>query len=72
MAYNSNNHKMRVAHVLEVYNSIKERDIPDTRVLTILKRDHNILISYRTLMNYKGKKPSELNTNQLSIFDIAS
>ncbi|WP_370997436.1 hypothetical protein [Mucilaginibacter sp. RCC_168] len=63
---------MRVAHVLEVYNSIKERDIPDTRVLTILKRDHNILISYRTLMNYKGKKPSELNTNQLSIFDIAS
>lgn len=63
---------MRVAHVLEVYKSIKERDIPDTRIVGTLWREHNIRISYRTLMYYKSKKPSELQTPQLSLFANAS
>jgi len=72
MAYNSNNHKKKVARILAVYSSIKEADIPDTRIVAKKLPEHDIHISYRTLMNYKNIKPSELVTNQLNLFAKAS
>ncbi|MEO7212643.1 hypothetical protein [Mucilaginibacter sp.] len=71
MAYNSNNHKRRVAQILEVYNGLKESDVPDTRIVAKKLPEKGIHISYRTLMNYKGMKPSELQTEQLNLFAIA-
>lgn len=59
MAYNRHNQQKRVNYVMEKYNELKERDVPDTRILKRLAADYKIFISYRTLMYYKGLKPSE-------------
>jgi len=69
MAYNRHNQQKRVNHVMEKYKALKESDVPDTRVLKRLANDHNIHISYRTLMNYKGMKPSEYK--QPTLFEVA-
>ncbi|MFD2874053.1 hypothetical protein ACFS5N_16340 [Mucilaginibacter ximonensis] len=58
MAYNRSNQQKRVNYVMNKYNELKESDVPDTRILKRLA-EYNIFISYRTLMNYKGMKPSE-------------
>ncbi|MBD1394275.1 hypothetical protein [Mucilaginibacter glaciei] len=68
MAYNNKNHLKHVAHVLSVYKELKEADIPDTRIVKKRLPERNIHISYRTLMYYKGMKPSELNPEQLNLF----
>lgn len=44
---------------MDKYSELKERDVPDTRIVKRLAEHYNIFISYRTLMNYKGMKPSE-------------
>lgn len=67
MAYNRHNQQKKVNHILGKYAEEKEADVPDTRVLKRLADRHNIFISYRTLMNYKGMKPSEYK--QASLFD---
>jgi hypothetical protein len=72
VAYNSRNHKKKIAHVLSVYQSLKETDIPDTRIVAKKLPEHNIHISYRTLMYYKSMKPSENQETQLSLFAQAS
>ncbi|QTE39515.1 hypothetical protein J3L18_10800 [Mucilaginibacter gossypii] len=59
MAYNSKNNKKKIAHIMSVYQSIKEADIPDTRIVAKRFPEHGINISYRTLMYYKSMKPSE-------------
>lgn len=67
MAYNRHNQQKRVNHVMEKYKLLKESDVPDTKVIKRLRIEHNIFISYRTLMNYKGMKPSAYG--QATLFD---
>jgi hypothetical protein len=71
MAYNNKNHLKRVALILEVYNEVKESDIPDTRIVAKKFPERGINISYRTLMNYKNMKSSEFSTDQLNLFACA-
>lgn len=59
MAFNKDFHRQRVARIMEVYNSVKEQDIPDTFILRNIFPKHGIYISRRTFINYKGMKPSE-------------
>lgn len=51
-----------------VYKSVKETDVPDTRILRSHFPKHGIFISYRQWMNIKGMKPSEYKQVQLSLF----
>ncbi|WP_410221922.1 hypothetical protein [Pedobacter sp.] len=69
MAYNNNNKNKHIALVMEVYHKVKQPDRPDTKIVAFDLPQHNIHISYRTLMNYKAKKPSEYLT-QLSLFAV--
>ena len=68
MAYNSNNKKAQYRYIIELYKSIKQEDIPDTQIIRHKFREKGIFISYRTWMNIKAKKPSELNDGQLTLF----
>lgn len=68
MAYNSNNKKAQYRYIIELYKSIKQEDIPDTQIIRHKFREKGIFISYRTWMNIKSKKPSELNDGQLTLF----
>lgn len=69
MAYNSKNKNKQRKFILEVYNRIKQEDIPDTRIVNNLFKEYGIFISRRTWVTIKGLKPSELQDNQLSLFD---
>ncbi|SUJ26431.1 Uncharacterised protein [Sphingobacterium spiritivorum] len=67
MAYNRNNHLKKVASIIDLYNQVKEPDIPDTYILRVVFPKYNIFISRRTWVGYKGMKPSEYKA-QLSLF----
>lgn len=68
MSYNRKNYLKKVQCILEVYNSVKEVDIPDTQIVAKHFPQHKIFISYSTWKNIKGMKPSEYNSNQLALF----
>jgi len=61
MAYTRTNHLKKVASIIDLYNQVKEPDIPDTYILRVIFPKHNIFISRRTWVGYKGMKPSEYN-----------
>lgn len=67
MAYNRNNHLKKVASIIALYNRVKEPDKPDTYILRVVFPKHNIYISRRTWVSYKGMKPSEYK-QQLELF----
>ncbi|WP_017258413.1 hypothetical protein [Pedobacter arcticus] len=67
MAYHRGNHLKKVNFIMQVYASVKEEDVPDTRILRHVFPKHGIFISYRQWMNLKGLKPSEYK-GQLSLF----
>ena len=70
MAYNQNNKNKRSMYILDVYKSVKQQDIPDTYILRNIFPKHGIFISYKTWMQIKGAKPSQLAPpNQLSLFN---
>jgi hypothetical protein len=69
MAYNNNNKNAQRRYILEVYNRIKQDDIPDTQIVRHKFKEHGIFISRRTWVTLKGMKPSELNSDQLSLFE---
>lgn len=70
MAYNAGNKLKHFQHVVEVYNSIKQEDIPDTKIVRVEMPKRGIFISYRKWMYIKGMKPSEMdNSSQLSLFE---
>jgi len=68
MAYNSNNKNAQRRYILEVYKEIKQEDIPDTRIVRHHFKQRGIFISRSTWYSIKGMKPSELDSNQLSLF----
>lgn len=71
MAYNSNNKKAERRRIIEVYNSIKQEDIPDTHIVRHKFKEFGIFISRRTWVSIKGMKPSDLQSgdpDQLSLF----
>lgn len=59
MAYNRANQQKRINYILSIYKAAKEADKPDTFIVRHVFPKYNIFISYRTLMYYKGLKPSE-------------
>lgn len=59
MSFSKEFHKQRIARVMEVYNTVKETDIPDTYIIRCIFPKHGIFISRRTFINYKAMKPSE-------------
>lgn len=63
MAYNRINQTAHYKRIIEVYNSIKQSDIPDTRIVKHQFPKYGIFISYRTWCKIKGMKPSDLKTN---------
>jgi len=68
MAYNSKNKKAQYRYIIELYKSVKQEDIPDTRIVRHHFPEKGIFISYRTLMSIKAMKPSDLNDGQLKLF----
>ncbi|MBY0244991.1 MAG: hypothetical protein K2Q03_06030 [Sphingobacteriaceae bacterium] len=67
MAYNRNSYLKRVRYIVSVYQSVKERDKPDTYIVANIFPKHNIYITYRQWMNIKGTPIPNAN-NQLKIF----
>jgi len=67
MAYTRDNYLKRVNSIVAVYNSVKQPDIPDTRIVKNIFPQHNIFISYRMWMIYKGLKQSTYK--QATLFD---
>lgn len=74
MAYTRNNYIKNVARIVAIYNSLKELDKPDTRIVHNEFPKHGIFISYRRWMYIKAMKPSEYSTpsfadpNQTTLF----
>jgi len=62
MAYNRNNYVKQARHIVEIYNSLKERDKPDSQIVRVEFPKHNIFISYRTWMNIKNLTTSQLSS----------
>lgn len=61
MSYNKTNYYKRARFIIQVYNSVKNPDLPDTRIVANLFPKHGINISYRQWMNIKGTKiPKDL------------
>lgn len=60
MAYNRNNYLVQVKRILTIYNAEKKEHIPDTYIVRVVFPKHNINISYRTWVNIKGLRPSDL------------
>lgn len=60
MAYHNQNRLRRIAHIIAVYNSLKEYDVPDSRIVSQEFPKHNIYISYRSWMDIKNMKMSDL------------
>lgn len=69
MAYNRSNKQKEINHIINVYQQVKQPDIPDTFILRNIFPKHNIFISLRTWVNYKGLKPSEYK--QPTLFEVA-
>ena len=69
MAYNQRNKLKQYQRIIDIYNEIKQPDIPDTQIISKELPKHNVFISYRTWMSIKGMKPSELDYDgQLAMF----
>lgn len=68
MAYNKNNYHKRARFIIEIYNSVKHSDVPDTDIVRCIFPKHNIFLSYRQWMNIKGTPVPKDNQNQLSLF----
>lgn len=60
MAYNNKGHLRRVAQVVEIYNQVKEHDVPDSKIVKHIFPKHGIFISYRTWMIWKNLPISKL------------
>jgi hypothetical protein len=60
MPYLSRNKKRQYAHILEVYRSVKQLDVPDSYIVRVIFPKHRIHISYRQWVRIKGMKPSQL------------
>jgi hypothetical protein len=71
MAYSRENYLRGVRFIVDVYNMIKQHDIPDTKILKYEFPKHGIFISYRTWMDIKNMKTTELqpDSNQLQLFN---
>ena len=74
MAYTRNNYIKHVRYIVGIYNSIKEYDKPDTFIVNHIFPKHNIFISYRTWMNIKNMKRSDMTPDPAkpTLFDLAS
>jgi hypothetical protein len=62
------NKKRQYRYIIDVYNTVKQEDIPDTHIVRVVFPKHHIFISYRQWTRIKGRKPSEVSENQLSLF----
>lgn len=72
MAYNRNNYKKFSEYVWCIYESVKERDVPDTYIVRHVFPKHHIYISYRKWMTIKNEMTGaagNAQSNQLSLFD---
>ncbi len=74
MSYKRSNYVKNVARIVAIYNSLKEPDKPDTRIVNHEFPKYGIFISYRRWMYIKSMKPSDyrvdeyVNPNQVSLF----
>jgi hypothetical protein len=60
VAYNRKNYLKTVRHITEVYASVKETDVPDSKIIRHEFPKRGIYISYRTWMNIKNMKQSDV------------
>jgi len=68
MAYTPRNKLKKFKYIIDVYNQVKQEDIPDTRIVANIFPKYGIFISRATWVKIKGMKPSELSQPQLSLF----
>jgi hypothetical protein len=64
----STNKKKQYRRILDVYKEHKQSDVPDTFIVRVIFPRHHIYISYVQWMRIKGRKPSEIQEPQLSLF----
>lgn len=60
MPYTRDNYIKKARHIREVYHSVKEEDIPDTRIVRNIFPRHHIYISYRQWMNIKNMRVNRM------------
>lgn len=63
-----NNIKRKYNYIIDIYKEYKQEDIPDTFIVFNVFPKHGVFISYRQWVRIKGMKPSQYQTNQLSLF----
>jgi len=68
MAYNKNNYYKKCQYIIDIYNSAKHSDVPDTYILRNVFPKNNIFISYRQWMNIKGTPIPKVHQEQLTLF----
>jgi len=73
MAYVRDNYIKKAQFIREVYLSVKEEDIPDTRIVRHVFPKFNIFLNYRQWMNIKSMKinrsEEEVDPSQLVLFN---
>lgn len=69
MAYNGLNKEKQNKHILDVYNSVKHHDVPDTFIVRNIFPKHNIFISYRTWIGIKNAGRQSGSLKQLALFN---
>ena len=73
MPYVRDNYNKKAQYIREVYLSVKEEDIPDTKIVRSIFPKFKIYINYRQWMNIKSMKinrsEEEINPNQLALFN---
>jgi len=70
MAYNGSNKNKTNSYIMEVYQSVKHYDVPDTYIVRCIFPKHNIFISYNTWLSIKnGSNKNKQNKQQLLIFN---
>lgn len=70
MAYNNRNRLLKIEHIIDVYNRVKNEDVPDTKIVRSIFPQHKIYISYRLWMQIKNMKPSERAPRQMELFPV--
>lgn len=60
MPYTRDNYIKKARYIREVYHSVKEEDIPDTRIVRNIFPRHHIYISYRQWMNIKNMRVNRM------------
>ncbi len=68
MAYNRKNYLKKARYIADIYQMVKEHDIPDTHIVRCIFPKYGIFISYGRWMVIKSMKQTALPPAQQTLF----